>query len=86
MIFILQQKKGFDFKNVFWLKIGPDEYEYYIFDYTNKENPIKAVNEEQLQKILEPNGKYKLYSENKTIPHVKESKKEDYMKSMDRGF
>lgn len=71
--------KGFDFKNVFWLKTGPDEYEYYILDYRNKENPIRSVSKEHLQDILEPNGKYKLYSEKKTIPHVKEHKEENHV-------
>lgn len=76
--------KGFDFKNVFWLQIGPDEYEYYILDHTNKETPIKAVSKEQLHKILEPNGKYKLSSENKTIPHIKEHKKEKTFNDLNR--
>ncbi|MCI8308776.1 MAG: hypothetical protein HFJ45_00860 [Clostridia bacterium] len=60
------------------------KYEYYILDHTNKETPIKAVSKEQLHKILEPNGKYKLSSENKTIPHIKEHKKKKTFNDLNR--
>lgn len=59
-----------------------DEKDLKYKEYSN----ISAVTEEQLQKILKPNGKYKLYSENKSIPHVKEPKKNDNVNSLDREF
>ena len=70
-------KKGLDFENIFWVKTGKDEYEYYILDLKNKEEPIQKTNENALKDMIEPKGKYKLYSDDKTIPHVKEKEDEE---------
>ena len=70
-------KKGLDFENIFWVKTGKDEYEYYILDLKNREEPIQKTNENALKDMIEPKGKYKLYSDDKTIPHVKEKEDEE---------
>ena len=70
-------KKGLDFENIFWVRTGKDEYEYYILDLKNREEPIQKTSEKVLKDMIEPKGKYKLYSEDKTIPHIKEKEKKE---------